>query len=171
MHIRPSTQNVHSRPMRIQFTSRQTTSRGGFDLVWPFELGSRVSMWPQTQGHDTLPQEVRGNNSVRTKGVNWITNGQQTNVVIVRSTDLTAEMMAGTESTVEARRTLISFRDRQIWDVSSSQLDGVTSYHVAYEKTAKDLDDLGWERHVFRSWYVTCQHKYTYEIVIPPKVE
>lgn len=99
--------------MHTPFTSSQTTSRGGFNPFWPFELVSRVSTWPQTRAHDSYHEKL-GNNSIQMKGVDWITKGQQMNVVIVPSTDATVEVMVGTEWTVEATRTLLSFRDRQI---------------------------------------------------------
>ena len=59
-----STRNAHSSPMHTPFTSSQTTSNGGFNSVWPFELVSRVSTWPQTWARDSY-HEKSGNNSVR----------------------------------------------------------------------------------------------------------
>lgn len=47
-----------SHGMHIRLTSCQTTSRGGFNPIWPFEPGLGVCMWPHTRAHDILPQKV-----------------------------------------------------------------------------------------------------------------
>ena len=75
-------------------------------------------MWPHAQAHDKLPQEVKEQLHTKERR-QLIKKEQRTNIVIVRSPDSTVEKVTRTEWTVEERRTLISFRCRQIKGVRS----------------------------------------------------